>query len=186
MLRCNPVEQGYWGREFAVVIGIKCLAGRNTASNGCNVGCGCVPGSTAEAKAAHCRQASLDSERPPKDSRQTRTWSSKPRRAASCKAGHARRERLCSKNCSGEARGDLSEGLGGRPRHRGAGRRPQLEHVHAGCKTLSPNTSPEQREFAMSSDKATGPQVSAACGTGDDDLRFGWLQLEPNQPRPGL
>ena len=53
MLRCNgPVEQGYWGREFAVVIGIKCLAGRNTGSNGCNVGCGCVPGSTAESKAA--------------------------------------------------------------------------------------------------------------------------------------
>ena len=53
MLRCNgPVEQGYWGRDFAVVVGIKCLAGRNTGSNRCNVGCGCVPGSTAESKAA--------------------------------------------------------------------------------------------------------------------------------------
>ena len=54
------------------------------------------------------------------------------------------------------------------------------------AKRWAPNSSPEQREFAMSSNKATGeaPQVSAASGTGDDDLRFGWLQLEPNSRGP--
>ena len=54
------------------------------------------------------------------------------------------------------------------------------------AKRWAPNSSPEQREFAMSSNKATreAPQVSAACGTGDDDLRFGWLQLEPNGRGP--
>ena len=64
------------------------------------------------------------------------------RHPARLEGSHACRGQLCSKNCSGGARGDPSEGRGGRPRHRRAGRRPQLEHVHAGCKTLGPQQQP--------------------------------------------